>query len=1269
LRQDDGPSQVQDAPADELHELTRRLRDLSADSDLAAAERAAQLAQLEGELLTFTVEQTRRDPTFAGEHGQPALAWAADWRDQVLEKDLPGADADELVERLLADDTEAWRTCAREAAEAADAQACFDALIECTQVDRDAIARRSDGSSPLPLQEGRGALREAFLEALRADAPEVVRQRAWATRLADCADVALTAVDDLGPKRAAVHIQLVLDDVTWHLDNVPGSGPPRRRLRRKQRRLRRERQELELQGRLIERFGARFVQRFDKLIVWLIFLVLALLFVEVINERPADDVRISNLSRQTLFVFMLLDTAACVVFLLEFFVKLSMVSGRASWFARHFLIDLLPSIPFGLIAVSMGMFDRARAGRALRLVRLVRLTRYARAFGFIARGFDRLGRRYGYLLNHNIVLFPNRAERAMAQRRAESLSRQAWRLRSRLNSEWRELLQSAPREERPVVAAARVEVLESERLLGHLRRPPRGDGTSPDAVRDIPAGVMLRTLDAVTPAELEADLGRDFVVRAARAVRIFARAPLRWLPVVRKYVPRVAPHMSEAEVTAAAAHHISAELGRHHARYFWVADLHGTVTPSEFVDRVGTAMVRGSFQPAKRLTLVGLGYLLFSALIHVTPWEFVHDMFRTLNRVAGPVLIILGGICCLVLGVGWWLKRLAGQATFFYERTINAQFLALTEAIKGRHIVRDAALFDERVFAAESLVDGGSAPADGIARRARFVDAVRSWLVRARVGGELAGVSTAMERAVLLYRDALDGALFTESDNRTTSQLLGSPALRQMRALSGRIDQREADRLQILDLSRARSAIRGPYLWFSLIAKAISQAAARLVVEYNRYAIPLDELEFSDEAERRRYDAWVRTGKSPEGDAERESLNVQRRGYITTAFTALHFLDDDPGRDSEVAERFGPQVLHNLQRDRRVLIREAFGTYPLHTRPKDERVLNLYRLYMKWFAGGRAFLIPLRVFWRWLGMLGRFFRWLVRAVGDVRTPRLRGEQVSAADADFATAVRKIGRMRDPVVWACLRMRARFDPEYLGIRLPGADETGLEGAGWEADLRFLDASPSQVRRLADEQARGEADVRRLARLVEGGLLGDVAASIGVPLDALGREHMRAAAVAYRADFRGARSLLSCEAILDETAAAVMDRPPLPRSWWPRPRLKAAFRRWWRAQQRDDKVARRAMWRSIVTDVNGAKAALVAWARHGSEGARALGCKAISDVLRHPGRVSEQLVTLRVVQTMSLIDLLNYRSHVYRLGDYASLGDEPGHLLELGTPSES
>ena len=40
-----------------------------------------------------------------------------------------------------------------------------------------------------------------------------------------------------------------------------------------------------------------------------------------------------------------------------------------------------------------------------------------------------------------------------------------------------------------------------------------------------------------------------------------------------------------------------------------------------------------------------------------------------------------------------------------------------------------------------------------------------------------------------------------------------------------------------------------------------------------------------------------------------------------------------------------------------------------------------------------------------------------------------------------------------------------------------------------------------------------------------------------------------------------------------------------------------------------------------------------------------------------------MTLRAVQTMSLIDVLNYREHVYVLGRYAESGDSAGDSLDL------
>lgn len=1256
----------------EVEALEERLRDLAADSDAPPGERALGLSAFEHDLLALSARRLAADPSFGTRRGLPAVAWAADWRDQVVEHGLDGeTGAERLVEALVEDDAWGWCEHAADAGASGSAAACFEVLAEAGALDREAVARRRHGATQEPpLRHQREPLRAAFLAALADRPPEPEVLSAWATELADAADVELSGADDVDGVRAARQLELMADDVAWHLRHVPAPGKAGRRLRRKLRRLRRERQERELQGGLERSYGRGFVRVFDRVVMWLIFLVLAILLVEVLftHERPDGGLE-TDLPFGVHLTLAVLDTLACLVFLLEFFVKLARVRGRTSWFLRHALIDLLPSLPVGLFLVSMhALRGESLAGaqllRVWRLGRALRLARYARGVGFIARGFDRLGRRYGHLLNHDIVLFPNRQERQAAEREAESVAPRIWRLRSRVGDAWRDLLQSAPPERRWRVARTRVQALEDARAHGLLRRPPWTPGQETHSVREIPAERMLRRLDAVTPAELEADLGVDFVARLARAVRSFSRPGVRWLPVIRRYVPRVGPRTSAGEVTAAASHRVAGELGRYYDRWLWFADLNGTITPAEFVDRVGTTMVRSSFRPAYRLALFGLAYLFVDGFISLFEARQLEWLRHILENYLGPVIYVLGTVCVGVLGLGWWLKHLAGQATFFYDQTVNAQFLALTEAIKGRHIDHDAALLDARVFAPEEATLGVVTPGGAATRRRDFAAAVRSWLVQARSGRDLGGLGAAMERTILLYRDGQDGALFNESDNRTTSQLLGNPALLQMRGLSRRLGRREDAALAALDLSRPRSSFRGPYLWFTLISKAMAQSTARLIVEYNRFAIPLDELPRATERERLRYESWIETGGPPASEGGREKLHLQRRGYITTAFTALHFLDDDVGRDRDIADRFGLRVLENLRRDRRALFREAFGTYPLHARPKDQRVLNLYRVYDRWFGGGRAFFIPVRVTWRWLGMAARLTRWLLRAVGEVRTPRARADPRTTEQYDFHTALRKIGRMRNPVLWAASWIRARLDAEYLGVRIPGAPDVGMAGAPWEEDLRFMRASGSQRRLVEREKARAEADVRRLARLMEDeGLRARVAAEIGVEPAGLTREHVRAATLAYRADFAGVRSLLSCTRILDETRAASLDRPPLPGSRLPRVRLRLAYRRWWGAHGRGGSRVRRATWRAVLRDVGGSRGALRAWGRLGAEVAFERGVRLLGRMLRHPGRLTEQLVTLRAVHTLALIDLRLYREHVFRLGEYADSGDDAEGLLDL------
>jgi hypothetical protein len=219
-------------------------------------------------------------------------------------------------------------------------------------------------------------------------------------------------------------------------------------------------------------------------------------------------------------------------------------------------------------------------------------------------------------------------------------------------------------------------------------------------------------------------------------------------------------------------------------------------------------------------------------------------------------------------------------------------------------------------------------------------------------------------------------------------------------------------------------------------------------------------------------------------------------------------------------------------------------------------------------------------------------------------------------------------------------------------LPGTDRSGLEAVGIDSDLAFLQAAPELVRELEEERERAARDMARLGQLVEQGLF----ARIGIPDPS--REHLRAAGAAYMADMGMARRNLSAPEILAEVYERAPREELRPLQFGFRPRLRAAFNRWWKANDLD-REARRAAWRATVHDVDGARGALLAW----SPGARASGERIMADLLRHPERISEQLVTLRIVQTLSLIDMLNYREHIYRLGDYAASGDDPGDTLKL------
>jgi hypothetical protein len=80
------------------------------------------------------------------------------------------------------------------------------------------------------------------------------------------------------------------------------------------------------------------------------------------------------------------------------------------------------------------------------------------------------------------------------------------------------------------------------------------------------------------------------------------------------------------------------------------------------------------------------------------------------------------------------------------------------------------------------------------------------------------------------------------------------------------------------------------------------------------------------------------------------------------------------------------------------------------------------------------------------------------------------------------------------------------------------------------------------------------------------------------------------------------------------------------------------------------------------VHGARSALQAFDRHGAAGARAAGERVLGEILRHPARLSERLATMRSVHVLAMVDVLNYREHVWRLGRYEEDGDDAAGLLD-------
>jgi hypothetical protein len=883
-----------------------------------------------------------------------------------------------------------------------------------------------------------------------------------------------------------------------------------RRARRLSRRVRAQWQEKLLALRMQTLLGRRFVAILENSVLVLIMVLFALIALQVVLERTSS----SGLSVGQHQFFAWTDLAICSVFLFEFALKLALAPNRLTYFTRHFLIDLIASLPFGFMfhQIALGQLRNVglgttpasgpyrpliRIGRiALRFVRVaLPILRLARVPLILLRLSDRLVRRMAGLLNRNIVLFePLQTQKAESSDRHRLLT-----LRSELEHARGVVEARLDRDQRRQLAERIIQDLE-----GRIEALPAAtiDETADDNHgREIPVEKVVEQLIQMTPERLIDRTGPAFVRAVDRYFRLLDLPLIRRLPVIRNLVAY--REKSPAEAVALAANYLGHLIQRGLNVVYFFADLQGTLSPPVFLDRLGATLVNASRTPARRLLMLGSAFfflfVIVNALAFLKPLRGVVDRLQTLM---GWPVIILGCICLVAWYVGAWFRKIANQSADFCERVVEAQFATHTKNLKSLRRDQDAQFLTERVIDPELLLRASDDQTAGPVSRHADDDGERR-------GHDLfENRELAFLRNVrLLYQDYLDGSPLHRSDTKASVQLMGNLALTNLRRSHLGHLLRESRSIDRLDLSRSGGLLGGAYLWFNYITRLLVQETALLILDYNRHAVPLDRLACSPDPVRRAFQTWLagRLKIDPDlvwlpelamGDPEvrhspdsrrpagscasertvplRPSSRREADAFLETVeFTAVDFLSDEPERDAEIHARFGPQVAELVRRDRQQNVRRAFRSFPLHELPLAARTINPYAIYEANLSGGRIALLPFTLArgLAWAIVLG--IRAIYRVVHEILHPKVDRQQIVPSDTYWA-ALRKIHRMRKPVFMGSLWLRARFDVEYLGLPLPTAPPGIAAESLMESDLDYIGATRQD--RIIAEQVRRQHQQR-------------------------------------------------------------------------------------------------------------------------------------------------------------------------------------------------
>ncbi|MFT7616694.1 MAG: hypothetical protein ACI97A_000322 [Planctomycetota bacterium] len=1046
--------------------------------------------------------------------------------------------------------------------------------------------------------------------------------------------------------------------------------------------------------RLDRTFGPRQVKRWEKMIFWLIMVVMLLIVIdhfsgpsiteeevaqaEVVEQQSEDQgeedwEEIGKGIWSTIGWTVWVDTLICLILLWDFMIRLLLSPSRLAYFRRNFITEFLPSLPFGLLQGLMAV-DKLRFIRTARLVRVARvlrvlrpIIRLSRLFLFLARAADRLVERNSWFLNQNIVFA---TEDEQAESNLTLLSR-ARNIDSWIAGRTSNVLKGLPVEAQIVGAEWRMGLIEAEFSChdGGVAAASVKRKHGEERIRDLDVDSVVDNLRGLDDNQVAEIVGVD-VARQLTASLSFFRLPfLRHFAFSRFLLgPSGAP---DPLWTTARLGRLSGDLLAWVARgIHWFADLYGTITGAQFLDRVGIQLVKATIRPAKRLVIfvVVISVILGMAWLTQVP-AFIKGVDSLRDALKFPI-IVLGVVCFIPLALGLWLRRIAGQAVDFFDRVSEAQFFALTETAKEVHGDRDVSYLVERVLMPEHklLVPEEAVAEREVARSALFAVCQK----QDNINDEASPLPWSMCDAMMLYyRDFIDGAYFHKNDTKIANILVGNLTLENIRRNRLQFDAKRFKRLDRLDIARDKGGISGPRVWFNFITHSVAQHTARLIIEYNQHCIPVDEYNAADAEDRRIFDAWL---------ARRERISLARRRnevlttdesqttdssggtlvYRTTEFNALNFLTKEEKRDNAIRSRFGDDVANLLLEDRENLIRDIFGTFPMHELAKSKRTINPYRFYRKYLARGRVFAFPLILVWLVLCGVRLLIKRIVLIVKDVLNPNDRPLKVSAGRSGFEVARRKIHRMRRPVVMETVRLRALFDVEYLGIAIPGITEDSIRPEDLLVeDLRRLDASERDWQNFREIKTKREQQIRVLSRFLRdqaeaGHQIADDIVARNENLVGREGQAMRVVATAFACDHLGSYSILSAIAELRD----VIHRLPKEETRWQRFRLSkktlAKVEKYWEFIA--DPETNESMLRILAASLD-----------HGHKVARKHlanldellpeGVDPIEHVYgilleagERPSSWSEQMIAVRTVQSLGMLDLEGYEQIIRDLGGY-------------------